>query len=133
MPARIVRPGTQVTLVSYSRLLGECLAAAETLATDGVEVEVIDLRSIVPLDRDLVLESLARTSRLVIAHEAVKDFGVGAELAAIAADEGFWRLDAPVVRVAAAQSPAPYSPVLERAWLPDRDDIVSALRRVVSA
>ena len=131
--ARIVRPGKDVTLVSYSRLVGECLAAADTLALDGTEVEVIDLRTIAPLDRDLVLESLARTNRLVIAHEAVKDFGVGAELAALAADDGFWHLDAPVIRVGAARTPVPYSPGLEQACLPDRHDITAALRRAVTA
>lgn len=131
--ARIVRPGTDVTLVSYSRMLGSCLEAAGKLQLDGIEVEVIDLRTIYPLDRELILESLARTHRLVVAHEAVKDFGVGAEVAALAVDEGFWHLDAPVARVGAGRSPAPYSPPLERAWLPGTDDICAAIRRVAQA
>jgi 2-oxoisovalerate dehydrogenase E1 component len=130
--ARIVRPGRHVTLVSYSRLVHECLASAEELATEGVEVEVIDLRTVSPLDRATVLASLERSGRLVIAHEAVRDFGVGAELAALAADEGFHLLDAPVVRVGAACSPPPYAPNLEAAWLPGREAITEALRRTAA-
>lgn len=94
---------------------------------------MVDLRTIVPLDRETVLASLAKTGRLVIAHEAVRDFGVGAELAALAVDEGFWSLDAPVVRVGAPFTPAPYAPSLEAAWLPDRTTIAEALRRVAAA
>src|SRR5581483_3814105 len=90
--ATVVRPGTDVTVVSVSRMVHEAVAAAETLAGEGIEVEVVDLRTIVPLDRATVLASVARTGRLVIAHEAVRDFGIGAELAALAADEGFWHL-----------------------------------------
>jgi 2-oxoisovalerate dehydrogenase E1 component len=131
--ARIARPGSDVTLVTYSRMLQEGLAAADELQGEGVSVEVIDLRSIAPLDRETVLESLSRTNRMVIAHEAVKDFGVGAELAAMAVDEGFWSLDAPVARVGAQPMPAPYAPSLERLWLPDRTTIADTLRRVVAA
>ncbi|MQA78833.1 MAG: 2-oxoisovalerate dehydrogenase [Streptosporangiales bacterium] len=130
--AKVRREGTDVTLVSYSRLVHECLASAETLAAEGVSVEVIDLRTIVPLDRETVLRSLAKTNRLVIAHEAVTDFGVGAELAAVAAYDGFWTLDAPVRRVGAAATPAPYAPSLERAWLPDRHTITTAVREVAA-
>jgi len=128
--ARVVRPGRDITLVSYSRMLREALAAAEEVAAEGIDVEVIDLRTIAPLDRATVLESLHRTHRLVVAHEGVQDFGVGAELAALAAGEGFWHLDAPVVRVAPPAMPAPYSPPLEKEWLPDQDVIAGALRRV---
>ena len=85
-------------------------------------------RTIAPLDYDTVLTSLAKTNRLVIAHEAVTPFGVGAELAATAAREGFWTLDAPVIRVGAAATPAPYAPSLDRAWLPDVDRIAAAVR-----
>ncbi|MCD4533652.1 hypothetical protein LRP67_06115 [Nocardioides sp. cx-169] len=129
--ARIARPGRDVTVVSYSRMLQEALAAADELAGEGIEVEVVDLRTVAPLDRATVLESLSRTRRLVVAHEGVQDFGVGAEIAALAANEGFWHLDAPVVRVAPVAMPAPYSPGLEKAWLPDRTVITDAVRRVV--
>jgi 2-oxoisovalerate dehydrogenase E1 component len=130
--AAIRRPGTDVTLVSYSRMVNDCLAAAEQLAEEGVSVEVIDLRTIAPLDYETVLTSLAKTNRLVIAHEAVTPFGVGAELAAAAVREGFWTLDAPVIRVGAEATPAPYAPVLEKAWLPDVERIVAAVRESVS-
>ena len=109
----------------------EVLAAATEVAEEGIEVEVVDLRTVAPFDRATVLESLQRTRRLVIAHEAVMDFGVGAEIAALAANEGFWHLDAPVVRVAPPAMPAPYSPALEKAWLPDRAVIADALRRLM--
>ncbi|KPI27756.1 Pyruvate dehydrogenase (acetyl-transferring) [Actinobacteria bacterium OV320] len=130
--AKVVREGTDITLVSWSRMVQDALAAAESLAAEGVSVEVIDLRTIAPLDRETVLASLAKTNRLVIAHEAVRDFGVGAELAALAVDEGFWHLDAPVTRVAPPPMPAPYAPSLERLWLPSSDTIADTLRRIAA-
>jgi 2-oxoisovalerate dehydrogenase E1 component len=131
--AKIARPGTDVTLVSWSRMLVSALQAASALADEGISVEVIDLRTISPLDRQTILDSLSRTHRLVIAHEAVQDFGVGAEIAALAVDEGFWHLDAPVARVAPPAMPAPYAPALERLWLPGPDAIAETVRRVVAA
>lgn len=128
--ARCVRPGTDITIVSWSRMVHLSLAAAEILEGDGISAEVIDLRTIVPLDRATVIESLARTNRLLIAQEAVTEFGVGAELAALAVHEGFWSLDAPVARVGAPSSPAPYAPSLEREWMPDVQNIVAAARRL---
>lgn len=130
--AAVVRPGADVTVVAWSRMVHHALAAAEMLAAEGIEVEVVDLRTIAPLDRDTVLASFARTNRMVVAHEAVTDFGVGAEVAALAVDQGFWSLDAPVVRVGARTGPAPYAPVLERAWEAGPDDIVAAVRRVLA-
>ncbi|OHV39123.1 2-oxoisovalerate dehydrogenase [Pseudofrankia sp. EUN1h] len=131
--AAIRREGTDVTLVSYSKMVHNCLTAAEQLAGEGISVEVIDLRTIAPLDYETVLGSLAKTNRLVIAHEAVTPFGVGAELAAAAVREGFWTLDAPVIRVGAEPTPAPYAPSLERAWLPDVERIAAAVRESASA
>jgi 2-oxoisovalerate dehydrogenase E1 component len=128
--ARIARPGRDLTIVSWSHMVELSLAAAEQLAAAGVEAEVLDLRTIVPLDRAAVLASLARTSRLLIVQEAVTDFGVGAEIAALAAHEGFWSLDAPVLRVGAPRSPAPYAPSLEREWMPDVAGIVAAAREL---
>ncbi|WP_374455999.1 pyruvate dehydrogenase complex E1 component subunit beta [Nocardioides sp.] len=130
--AKIVRPGTDVTLVSWSRMLASTLDAASALEESGISAEVIDLRTISPLDRATILESISRTHRLVIAHEAVQDFGVGAEIAALAANEGFWYLDAPVARVAPPAMPSPYAPALERLWLPGKDAIVETVRRVVT-
>ena len=85
-----------------------------------------------PLDTATILESVQKTSRLLIAHEAVVPFGIGAEIAATVAREGFWDLDAPVERIGAAATPPPYAPELERAWLPDRDDIAEAIRRLAA-
>jgi 2-oxoisovalerate dehydrogenase E1 component len=126
--AAVVRPGRDLTIVAWSQMTELALAAAGELAAEGIDVEVIDLRTIVPLDRAAILASLRRTSRLVIAQEAVTDFGVGAEIAALAAREGFWTLDAPVLRVGAPRSPAPYAPSLEAAWRPGVANIVAAAR-----
>src|SRR3954453_19828283 len=126
--AATVRPGTDVTVVSVSRMVHDVVAAAELVASEGISAEVIDLRTVAPLDTTTILESVARTSRLVIAHEAVVPFGIGAEIAATVASEGFWNLDAPIERVGAAPTPPPYAPDLETAWLPDRGDIATAIR-----
>ncbi len=128
----VVRPGTDVTVVSISRMVHEALAAAESLAGEGVSVEVIDLRTVSPLDTAPILESVHKTSRLLIAHEAVVPFGIGAEIAATVAREAFWDLDAPIQRVGPVATPPPYAPELERAWLPDRDDIAEAIRRLAA-
>jgi 2-oxoisovalerate dehydrogenase E1 component len=113
-------------------MVSDALKAAEVLAAEGIDVEVIDLRTISPLDKAAVLESLAKTHRLLIAHDAVQDFGVGAELAALAVNEGFWSLDAPVLRLGAAATPCPYAPSLEQNWLPSVDQIVSGVRSQVN-
>ena len=128
----VVRPGTDVTVVSISRMVHEAIAAAERVADEGISVEVIDLRTVAPLDMAPILDSVHKTSRLLIAHEAVVPFGIGAEIAATVVREGFWDLDAPIERVGAAATPPPYAPDLERAWLPDRDDIADAIRRLVA-
>jgi 2-oxoisovalerate dehydrogenase E1 component len=128
----IVRPGTDVTVVSVSRMVHETVAAAEQVASDGISVEVVDLRTVAPLDMAPILDSVGRTSRLLIAHEAVVPFGVGAEIAAVVSREAFWDLDAPIERVGAAPTPPPYAPPLERVWLPDRADIAAAIRRLAA-
>ena len=128
----VVRAGTDLTVVSVSRMVHEAVAAAESLQGEGISAEVIDLRTVAPLDMAPILESVHKTSRLLIAHEAVVPFGIGAEIAATVAREGFWDLDAPIERVGASASPPPYAPELERAWLPDRDDIADAIRRLAA-
>jgi 2-oxoisovalerate dehydrogenase E1 component len=131
--AKVVREGTDLTIVSVSRMVHEALAAAEALAPRGISAEVIDLRTVAPLDKETILASLAKTNRLLIAHEGVTDFGIGAEIAALAVYEGFWTLDAPVMRVAPPPTPSPYAPNLEARWLPDRKAIeraAEALARV---
>jgi len=129
--AKVVREGTDATVVSVSRMVHEAVAAAEALAQRGISVEVIDLRTVAPLDKETILRSLAKTNRLLIAHEGVTDFGIGAEIAALAVYEGFWTLDAPVMRVAPPPTPSPYAPNLEKLWLPDRQAIERALESLV--
>jgi 2-oxoisovalerate dehydrogenase E1 component len=126
----VVRPGSDITVVSVSRMVHEAIAAAEELADEGISVEVIDLRTVAPLDLAPVFDSLKKTSRLLIAHEAVVPFGIGAEIAARVARDAFWDLDAPVERIGAAATPPPYAPELERAWLPGRVEIAEAVRRL---
>jgi 2-oxoisovalerate dehydrogenase E1 component len=130
--AAVVRAGSDITVVSVSRMVHEALAAAAAVETEGISVEVIDLRTVAPLDMESILASVRKTSRLLIAHEAVVPFGIGAEIAAAVAREGFWDLDAPIERIGAAPTPSPYSPDLEQAWLPDRGDIADAVRRLAA-
>jgi 2-oxoisovalerate dehydrogenase E1 component len=131
--ARVVRQGTDLTVVSYSRALHTCLEAADRLAADGVAVEVIDLRTIAPLDMDTVGESVRATNRALVVHDAVRAFGAGAEVASRISDECFDWLDAPVGRVGAPTAPSPFAPVLEAAYLPSVDAIAGAARAVVGA
>ena len=130
--ADVKRAGTDVTLVATQAMVSRALAAAGDLEKDGVSVEVIDPRSLVPLDEATILASVARTGRLVIAHEAVKRGGWGAELAALVAERVLDVLDAPIVRVAARNVPMPYNDSLERATIPSQQDIAAALRGVVA-
>lgn len=130
--AAVLRKGADVTIVAVSRMARESLAVAERLSAEGIDIEVIDLRSVAPIDWETVLNSLAKTNRMVVAHEAVTDFGIGAEIAARAVDEGFWSLDAPVIRVGAPFTPAPYAGSLEKEWLVGQEQIERAVRRVLS-
>jgi 2-oxoisovalerate dehydrogenase E1 component len=126
--AVVRRPGTDVTVVTWSRMTFDALDAAAELADDGIDVEVVELRTVSPFDEQTVLASAVKTGRVVVAHEAVGSGGLGAEIAARIADEAFWSLDAPVRRVAAPFTPVPYNPALEQVWLPDRERIVAAVR-----
>ncbi|MEA2495464.1 MAG: 2-oxoisovalerate dehydrogenase component [Thermoleophilaceae bacterium] len=131
-PARIgeaatVRAGADVTVVAWSRLVDIALSAANDLA-GTIDVEVIDLRSIAPLDIETVIRSVQRTSRLVVAHDAVLDFGAGAEIVARVVNEAFDYLDAPPERVGAPPVPAPFSPALEAAIVPDVEAVKRAIR-----
>lgn len=129
--ARIVRPGRHATVVSYGATVSTSLQAAQQLAGEGIEVEVIDLRSIQPWDRATVLESLSRTHRMVVVHEAVRDFGVGAEIVATVMEDGFDELDAPVLRVGAPFMPAPFATSLERGYAIHLESIVHAVRQTL--
>lgn len=130
--AAVRRAGTDVTLVTYGAMLWTALEAAATAEAEGISVEVVDLRSVQPWDEAAVLASLSKTHRLVIVHEAVEAFGVGAEVAARMADVGFDELDAPIQRVAAPFSPVPFSPALENEWRPSETKILAALRRAMA-
>ena len=126
--ARTARPGRDVTIVALSRMVSEALAAADRLAADGIEAEVIDPRTLVPLDMEAIVASVERTNRLVVAHEAVRSGGFGAEIAALAQLAAFDFLDAPVERVGAPFAPVPFSPPLEDAYVPGSEDIEAAAR-----
>jgi len=131
--ARVVRSGRDVTIVTWSRMVEVSRQAADALAAEGVEAEVIDLRSLVPLDGETVLDSVRRTGRAVVAHEAVVPFGAGAEIAARITEEAFGSLHAAVVRVGAPPVPMPFSPPLEAATIPDADAIVAGVRKAMAA
>ena len=129
--ANVVRPGSDVTIVTYSRMVSESLNAAETLAADGIEAEVIDLRSLQPMDSETVIESVSNTQRAVVVHEAVRFAGLGGEIAAQIQEQAFDYLDAPVARVGAPFSPVPFSPVLEQAYLPNANKIVAEVKSLL--
>jgi pyruvate/2-oxoglutarate/acetoin dehydrogenase E1 component len=130
---RVVREGSDVTLVSYLKTLHDALEAAEALAAEGVSVEVFDPRTLVPFDREGLRASLEKTGRLLIAHEAPQRVGFGAEIAAIAAEECFDLLRAPIVRVCGRNTPVPYAPELEGYVLPDAARIADGVRSLVGA
>jgi pyruvate dehydrogenase E1 component beta subunit len=130
--ANIVRPGSDITVISYGRPVGDVCAVAETLAGEGVNVEVVDLRTVQPWDEATVFASVARTKRAVIVHEAVTKFGVGAEVSARINEELFGQLAAPVARVGAPYAPVPYSNVLEQAWMGGKTKIEAAIRKALN-
>jgi pyruvate dehydrogenase E1 component beta subunit len=129
--AATLRPGRDLTIVSYGAALRAVRDAAAALAADGIDTEILDMRSLQPWDEAAVLESLSRTHRLLIVHEAVEAFGIGAEIAARMADIGFDELDAPIVRVGAPFMPSPIARTLERQYLPNAPAILAAARRVL--
>jgi pyruvate/2-oxoglutarate/acetoin dehydrogenase E1 component len=129
--ARTLRAGDDVTIVALSRLVGDALTAAERLAAEGIEAEVIDPRTLVPFDLQTVVESVRRTNRMVVAHEAVEHGGFGAEIAASVQSAAFDHLDAPVERVGAPFYPIALSPPLEDAYLPGAEEVYAAVRRTL--
>ena len=127
--ADVKKEGADVTVVTVSKMVHESLKAAEVLAQEGINVEVIDLLTISPWDRETVFSSVGKTHRLVIAHEAVKSFGIGAEISAAVCEEIMDELDAPVMRVGAPYVPVPFS--LEKAYLPNYGDIIAAVKKTL--
>jgi pyruvate dehydrogenase E1 component beta subunit len=130
--ARVRREGADVTIVSYAKMVQTCLGAAETLAAEGVSAEVIDLRSLKPIDEETILASVRKTGRLVVVHEASRLCGVGAEVAAIVAEKAFAALKGPIVRVTGPDTPAPASSALEQAFMPQPEAVAEAVRRAVA-
>lgn len=129
--ARIHREGSDVTVITYGAMLQKALEAAAELESGGVSVEVLDLRTIYPLDNEAILKSVAKTSKAFILHEDIRTLGIGAEVAAILAEEGFDSLDGPVTRFTAPDIPIPFSPPLEDAYLPQTPAIITAIRKLV--
>jgi pyruvate/2-oxoglutarate/acetoin dehydrogenase E1 component len=129
--AAVRREGTDLSIVTFGAMVYAALDAAARLAEEGIEAEVLDLRSLAPLDREAVLTSVAKTSRALLLHEARLTGGIGGELAAIIAEEAFGYLDAPVTRIASADTPVPYAPPLEAAFLPNVDKVVAAVKTLV--
>jgi len=130
--ARVSREGTDLTIITYAAMVHVALEAAETLSGEGVQVEVVDLRTLVPLDEEAILGSIARTGKALVLHEAPRTGGFGGEIAATIAEKAFEYLEAPVVRVTAPDSPVPYSPPLEEAYLPGKDDVLEAARKLLA-
>ena len=129
--AGTVRSGRDVTVIAVGRMVAEAMTAATELGKSGVEVEVIDVRTVQPLDSQTILDSVRRTNRALVVHEAVTFGGIGAEIASQIQEEAFDYLDAPVLRVGAPFSPVPFSPLLERAYIPDSNRIAAGVRQLL--
>jgi pyruvate dehydrogenase E1 component beta subunit len=129
--ANVMRSGTDATIIAVGRMAREAMTAAASLAEAGIEVEVIDVRTVQPLDSATILDSVRRTNRALIVHEAVTFGGIGAEISSQIQEEAFDYLDAPVLRIGAPFSPVPFSPVLERAYIPDSNRIANGVHRLL--
>ncbi len=129
--AEVKQEGKDVTLICYSAMVRQCLAAAAELAKEGISAEVVDLRTLVPLDKEAILSSVAKTGRAVIVHEACRTGGFGGEVAAVIAEEGFATLRAPVKRVCGPDTPVPFSPVLEAEFIVSAPKIVDAAKSLL--
>ncbi|MGE0801985.1 MAG: alpha-ketoacid dehydrogenase subunit beta [Lautropia sp.] len=129
--AKVLRQGRDLTLVSYGACVRWSLEAAELVCAENIDVEVIDLCSVMPWDVDTVLQSVGKTGRFVIAHEAVRDFGVGAEIAAVVGERSFQALRSPIGRVGSHPMPVPFAPALEKAYLPTASRIAGQIRKTM--
>ena len=129
--ADVKRPGRDVTVVTWSRMLGVALQAAEELAAEGIDLEIVDLRTLAPLDKETVLASVRKTGRLVVLHEATRTGGFAGEVAAVVMEEAFGSLKAPLRRVTGPDIPVPASPPLERFYIPDAGQLTAAVRDIM--
>src|SRR3954469_20738261 len=130
--ARIARPGRDVSVITFGAMVLTALDAAEELEKEGLDVEVVDLTTLAPLDRPAILGSVKKTNKAIVLHEASRTGGIGGEIAALLAEEAFEWLDAPVVRIASIDTPVPYSPPLEDYYLPQIKDVVDAARKLAA-
>jgi 2-oxoisovalerate dehydrogenase E1 component beta subunit len=128
--AKVQREGSDLTIVTYGAMLQTALQAAEKALAGGVSVEVVDLRTVFPIDKETVLNSVAKTSKAIMLYEDTRTLGIGAEVAAIIAEEGFEHLDGPILRVSAPDAPVPFSPPLEDFFIPQVDDVMAAIDRL---
>jgi pyruvate/2-oxoglutarate/acetoin dehydrogenase E1 component len=128
----VAREGSRASIITYGAGTHTAVEAAETLARDGAEIEVVDLRSLVPYDRETIGSSVRKTHRVLVLHEAALTGGFGGEIASWIGEELFEHLDAPVRRIGAVDVPIPFSPVLEQRVLPNRDGVVSVLRELLA-
>jgi 2-oxoisovalerate dehydrogenase E1 component beta subunit len=130
--ADIKRAGSDISVITYGAMVHLALEAAATLANDGIELEVVDLRTLAPLDKERVLDSIKKTNKVILLHEDVRTGGMAGELAAIIAEEAFEYLDGPIMRITAPDTPVPYSPPLEEFFLPKTADIVRVARQLAA-
>jgi 2-oxoisovalerate dehydrogenase E1 component beta subunit len=126
--AAVRRPGRDLSILTYGAMVWTALEAAKTLEAEGIDVEIVDLRTLFPMDEETILESVAKTNKAILLHEATRTGGIGAEIAAVLAERCFEYLDGPLVRVTAPDTPVPYSPPLEEAFLPNADKVCRAAR-----
>jgi pyruvate/2-oxoglutarate/acetoin dehydrogenase E1 component len=130
--ARVVREGRDLTIITFGAMVLTAIDAAEELEKEGLDVEIIDLRTLAPLDKASILASVKKTSRAMVLHEASRTGGIGGEIAAQLAEEAFEWLDAPIIRVASIDTPVPYSPPLEDYYLPQTSDVIAAARKLAA-
>ena len=130
--ARIAREGKHVSVITYAAMVHTAIEAAETLAKEGIEVEVLDLRTLLPLDRAAIAKTVQKTNRVILLHEDVRTGGIAGEIAAIINEEAFDSLDAPIVRITSKDTPVPFSPPLEDWFLPNVGDVVREAKRLVA-
>jgi 2-oxoisovalerate dehydrogenase E1 component beta subunit len=128
--ARIARSGSDLSIITYAAMVHTALEAAETLSREGIEVEIVDLRTVSPLDREAIAETVRKTSKVIILHEHSRTGGLAGEIAAIINEEAFDDLDGPIVRIAAQDSPVPFSPPQEEFFLPKVSDVLREVRRL---
>lgn len=128
--AIVRREGRDLTIVTYAAMMHTSLEAAEELAKEGIDAEVVDLRTLLPLDKETILQSVKKTNKLLIVHEDTKTGGIAGEIAAVACEGAFEDLDGPILRVTAKDSPVPFSPPLEERFLPNKNDVLAAAREL---